>query len=227
MIIGQRVADRVPNGATLQMGIGGVPDATLAAVTGRKGLRVWTEMFSDGILELDRLGALDPNHPLTSSFVFGTQDLYDWLDGNHRVRMMRTEHTNDPGLIAQQRLMVSVNTALEVDLFGQANASRIKARIFSGFGGQTDFIVGALHCRGGQSFIALRSWHPKADVSTIVPLIDEPVTSFQQTAIVTEQGIAELFGYSQEAQCRHIIRDTAHPRVKDELWEEAHELGLA
>ena len=150
MIIGQRVADRVPNGATLQMGIGGVPDATLAAVTGRKGLRVWTEMFSDGILELDRLGALDPNHPLTSSFVFGTQDLYDWLDGNHRVRMMRTEHTNDPGLIAQQRLMVSVNTALEVDLFGQANASRIKARIFSGFGGQTDFIVGALHCRGGE-----------------------------------------------------------------------------
>lgn len=227
MTIGQRVADRVADGSTLQLGIGGVPDATLAALTSRRGLRVWTEMFSDGVLELDRLGCLDPHHPLTTSFMFGTQDLYDWVNGNTRVRMMRTEHTNDPGLIAQQRLMTSVNTALEVDLFGQANASRIKTRIFSGFGGQTDFIVGALHCPGGQSFIALRSWHPKADVSTIVPLVDEPVTSFQQSAIVTEQGVAELFGYSQEAQARHIIRDAAHPDVKDELWEEARELGLA
>ncbi len=127
-------------------------------------------MFSDGVLALDAAGALDPDHPLVTSFSFGSTDLYDWVDGNPRVRMMRTEKTNDPGLIAQQRQMTSVNTALEVDLFGQANASRINARIHSGFGGQTDFIVGALHSPGGQSFIALRSWHPKADVSTIVPL---------------------------------------------------------
>ena len=225
--IGERVASRVSDGATLQMGIGGVPDATLDALTGRRGLRIWTEMFSDGVLRLDRVGALDPHHPLTASFLFGSRELYDWLDGNHRVRMMRTEHTNDPGLIAQQRMMTSVNTALEVDLFGQANASRINARIYSGFGGQTDFIVGALHSRGGQSFIALRSWHPKADVSTVVPLLDEPVTSFQQSAIVTEHGVAELWGYDQQAQCRHIIRDAAHPRVRDELWEEAAHLGLA
>ena len=225
--IGERVASRVLDGATLQMGIGGVPDATLAALATRTNLRIWTEMFSDGVLALDRVGALDPHHPLTSSFLFGTQELYDWVDDNHRVAMMRTEHTNDPGLIAQQRQMTSVNTALEVDLFGQANASRINARIYSGFGGQTDFIVGAIHSPGGQSFMALRSWHPKADVSTIVPLLDEPVTSFQQSAIVTEQGVAELYGYSQQAQARHIIRDAAHPNVKDELWEEARELGLA
>ena len=225
--IGELVAARVPDGATLQMGIGGVPDATLAALTGRRQLRVWTEMFSDGVLALERAGALDDRHPLTTSFMFGSQELYDWVDGNHRVRMMRTEHTNDPGLIAQQRLMTSVNTALEVDLFGQANASRINQRIYSGFGGQTDFIVGALHSPGGQSFIALRSWHPKADVSTIVPLVDEPVTSFQQTAIVTEHGVAEVFGYDEKSQCRHIIRDAAHPRVRDELWERAAELGLA
>ena len=148
MAIGERVASRVSDGSTLQMGIGGVPDATLNALTGRRGLRVWTEMFSDGVLELDRVGALDQHHPLTASFLFGSRELYDWLDGNHRVRMMRTEHTNDPGLIAQQRMMTSVNTALEVDLFGQANASRINARIYSGFGGQTDFIVGALHSHG-------------------------------------------------------------------------------
>jgi acyl-CoA hydrolase len=224
--IGDLVAARVPNGATLQMGIGGVPDATLAALPGRRDLRIWTEMFSDGVLALERAGALDPDHPLTTSFMFGSEELYQWVDGNHRVRMMRTEHTNDPGLIAQQRLMTSVNTALEVDLFGQANASRINRRIYSGFGGQTDFIVGALHAPGGQAFIALRSWHPRADVSTIVPMVDEPVTSFQQTAIVTENGVAEVFGYSEKAQCRHIIRDAAHPKVRDELWDKAAEYGL-
>ncbi|MFQ6171068.1 acetyl-CoA hydrolase/transferase family protein [Oryzobacter sp. R7] len=225
--IGRRVAERVPDGATLQMGIGAVPDATLAALTGRRGLRIWTEMFSDGVLTLDRLGALDADHPLTASFLFGSQELYDWLDGNERVRMTRTERTNDPGLIAQQRSMTSVNTALEVDLFGQANASRIDARIHSGFGGQTDFVVGALHSPGGQSLIALRSWHPKADVSTVVPLLDEPVTSFQQSAVVTEQGVAELFGHDQRTQARHLIEEAAHPRVRDELWEEAAHLGLA
>jgi acyl-CoA hydrolase len=122
--------------------------------------------------------------------------------------------------------MTSVNTALEVDLFGQANASRINARIHSGFGGQTDFIVGALHSQGGQSFIALRSWHPKADVSTIVPLLDEPVTSFQQSAVVTEHGMAQLWGRSEREQCHDIIEECAHPRVRDDLREEAHALGL-
>ena len=225
--IGQLVAARVPNGATMQTGIGAIPDATLGQLTRHIGLRVWTETFSDGVLALDRGGALDQSHPLTASFLIGSRELYDWADGNPRVRMMRTERTNDPALIALQRSMTSINTALEMDLFGQANASRINARIYSGFGGQTDFIVGALHSVGGQAFMALRSWHPKADVSTIVPLIAEPVTSFQQSAVVTEHGVAELWGYSQQRQARHIIRDASHPRVRDELWEEAAELGLA
>ncbi|MFC5040616.1 acetyl-CoA hydrolase/transferase family protein [Ornithinimicrobium kibberense] len=225
--IGERVAAMVPDGATLQMGIGAVPDAVLAALTGHRGLRLWTEMFSDGVLALDAAGALDDDHPLTTSFLFGTQDLYDWLDGNRRVHLLRTERTNDPALIARQRSMTSINTALEVDLFGQANASRIDARIHSGFGGQTDFIVGALHSQGGQAIMALRSWHPKADVSTIVPMVDEPVTSFQASAIVTEQGVAPLFGHSEKEQARHLIERTAHPRVRDELWEEAEHLGLA
>ena len=225
--IGERVAAMIGDGATLQLGIGAVPDATLAALTVRRGLRLWTEMFSDGVLALDTAGALDPHHPLVTSFCFGSPALHAWLDGNPRVRMMRTERTNDPTLIAQQRLMTSVNTALEVDLFGQANASRINARIHSGFGGQTDFIVGALHSPGGQSFIALRSWHPRADVSTIVPLLDEPVTSFQQSAIVTEHGIAPLWGRTEREQCRDLIEECAHPSVRDDLWEEAAALGLA
>ena len=122
--------------------------------------------------------------------------------------------------------MTSINTALQVDLFGQANASRINARIHSGFGGQTDFIVGALHSVGGQALMALRSWHPKADVSTIVAMVDEPVTSFQPTAVVTEQGVAEIFGYDERAQARHLIEQAAHPSVRDDLWEEADALGL-
>jgi acyl-CoA hydrolase len=227
LAIGERVAAMVPDGATLQMGIGAVPDAVLAALTGHRGLRLWTEMFSDGVLALDAAGALDADHPLTTSFLFGTGELYDWLDGNRRVHMLRTERTNDPGLIARQRSMTSINTALEVDLFGQANASRIDARIHSGFGGQTDFIVGALHSQGGQAIMALRSWHPKADVSTIVPMIDEPVTSFQASAIVTEQGVAPLFGSSEKEQARALIEEAAHPRVRAELWEEARNLGLA
>ncbi len=225
-VIGRLVAERIPDGATLQMGIGAVPDAVLAELVQRRGLRLWTEMFSDGVLELDRAGALD-DHPLTTSFCFGSEELYAWVDRNPRVRFTRTEVTNDPGRIATQRLMTSINTALEVDLFGQANASRVNARIYSGFGGQTDFIVGALHSPGGQALIALRSWHPKADVSTIVPLLDEPVTSFQQSAVVTENGVAPLFGYSEREQARHLIEQAAHPSVRDELWEEAAHLGLA
>jgi acyl-CoA hydrolase len=184
-------------------------------------------MFSDSVLELERVGALDRGKPITTSFLFGSPELYAWVDGNPRVQMARTETTNDPSRIAANTAMTSVNTALQVDLFGQANASRIGAKIYSGFGGQTDFIVGALHSPGGQALIALRSWHPRANRSTIVPLVDEPVTSFQMTAVVTEQGVAEVFGHDQKTQARHLIDHAAHPDVREELWEEAHALSLA
>jgi acyl-CoA hydrolase len=225
--IGELVAARVSDGATLQAGIGAVPDATLHGLTGRSGLRVWTEMFSDSVLALEKVGALDRNVPISASFLFGSPELLEWVDGNDRVAMVRTEETNNPTRIAQNPAMVSVNTALQVDLFGQANASRINARIHSGFGGQTDFIVGALHSAGGQAFIALRSWHPKADCSTVVPMVDEPITSFQMSAIVTEQGLAEVFGLDQREQARQIIEHAAHPAVREELREEAGALGLA
>jgi acyl-CoA hydrolase len=225
--IGERVAVRVADGSTMQLGIGAVPDAVLSGLTGRRGLRIWSEMFSDGVLELDRAGALDADAVLTSSFLFGSAELYRWVDRNPRVAMLRTETTNEPSLIAQQPLMTSVNTALQVDLYAQANASRVKGRIYSGFGGQTDFIVGALHSKGGQAILALRSWHPRANVSTIVPMIEEPVTSFQASAIVTENGAAWIWGYDQMSQARHLIRDAAHPDVRDELWEEARALHLA
>jgi len=224
--IGERIAARVPDGAVLQTGIGAVPDATLAALTRHQGLAVWTEMFSDGVLRLARTGALDQAALINASFVFGSEELYAWVHRNDGVRMLRTEKTNDPALIQLNKQMVSVNAALQVDLFGQANASRIGRKIYSGFGGQTDFVVGALHAPGGQALVALRSWHPKADRSTIVPLVDEPVTSFQMTAVVTEQGVAEVSGHDQRSQARNLITHAAHPDAREELWEEAHALHL-
>jgi acyl-CoA hydrolase len=225
-VIGDLVAGRVRDGATLQLGIGAVPDATLPGLSARRRLGVWSEMVSDGLLALREAGALDPERHVVASFVVGSVELYRWIDQNPAVRILRTETTNAPAAIAANPAMTSINTALQVDLFGQANASRINARIHSGFGGQTDFIVGALHSPGGQALMALRSWHPKADVSTIVPLVDEPVTSFQHTAVVTEQGVAPIFGHDERTQARHLIERAAHPDVRDELLEEAAALGL-
>ncbi len=225
--IGDLIAAQVLDGSTLQLGIGDVPDAVLHSLTNRKGLRIWSEMFSDGALALEHQGVLDPQIPLTASFLFGSRDLYDFVHLNHRVRMLRTETTNDPGRIARQRQMTSVNSALQVDLFDQANASRMKGRIYSGFGGSVDFIDGALHSRGGASYIALPSWHPKAQVSTIVPRLQEPVTSFQHSYVVTEQGVAPVVGLSERDQARSLIENAAHPDAREGLWDAARAQGLA
>jgi acyl-CoA hydrolase len=225
--IAERVAGRITDGATLQLGIGAVPDAVLAGLTGRRRLRIWSEMISDGVVALDRAGCMDVDTPLTASFLLGSAELYEWAHLNPRLRLLRTETTNDPGRIARHPSMVSVNTALQVDLYGQVNASRVRGRIHSGFGGQTDFIVGALHAERGQALIALRSWHPRAQLSTVVPMIEEPVTSFQPSAVITEQGTAALWGLTQEAQARELMDHAAHPSVREELLEEALALGLA
>ena len=225
--IGKRVAALVGEGATLQLGIGAVPDAVLAALTGQHGaLRVWSEMFSDGVLALDKAGALDLSQPVIASFAFGSAELYDWMDRNHRIRMLRTETTNDPAQISRRPSMVSVNSALQVDLFAEANASCVLGRIYSGFGGQTDFVVGALHSPGGRAIIALPSWHPKADVSTVVPRLTGPVTSFQHSFIVSEQGTAAIWGHDASGQAGQIITQVAHPRVRDELRLAGRALGF-
>ena len=225
--IGELVAARVSDGSTLQLGIGAIPDAALRGLARRRDLRIWSEMISDGVLALEQRGALDRSVPVTASFMFGSPELYAWVDRNPRVRLLRTETTNDPARIRAHDLMVSIDSALQVDLYAQVNASRINGYIYSGFGGQTDFIVGALHSRGGQAVIALRSWHPKADCSTVVPMVEEPVTSFQPTAVVTEHGVAEIFGRPERVQAENLIDRAADPRVRAELWEEAAALGLA
>lgn len=225
--IGGRVAALVPAGATLQIGIGAVPDAVLTALTGRHGaLRIWSEMFSDGVLALDKAGALDLSHPVVASFAFGSAELYDWMDRNPRIRMLRTETTNDPAQIERRPHMVSINSALQVDLFAEANASRVQGKIYSGFGGQTDFVVGALHSPSGLAIIALPSWHPKADVSTVVPRLTGPVTSFQHSFIVSDQGTAAIWGHDASEQAEQIITQVAHPRVRGELRVAGRALGF-
>ena len=224
--IGRLISGKVSDGSTLQLGIGEIPDAVIEQLQGRNGLRIFTEMFSDGVLGLDRAGALDPSVAITASFVFGSTELYEWLHLNERVQMLRTEKTNDPAQIASQTKMTSINAALQVDLFDQANASRVRGEIYSGWGGSTDFIVGALHSRGGQSFMALPSWHAKANVSTIVPRLTDPVTSFQHSYVVTEQGVADCFGHSQAQQAQNIISQAAHPSVRDELSAAARQMRL-
>lgn len=224
--IGLKVAEYIPDSSTLQLGIGNIPDATLAALKRRKDLRLWTEMFTDGVYELYKHKAFNQEIPLTASFLFGSQELYKWVDHNHSIRMLRTEKTNNPATIARIPLMMSVNSAMQVDLLDQANASWKDGKIYSGFGGSTDFIVGALHSPKGHAFIALPSWHQKTDTSTIVPELMTPATSFQHSAIITEQGTAWCFGENQKTQTRSIIHNAANPDARSELEEAAAHLKL-
>jgi acyl-CoA hydrolase len=183
-------------------------------------------MFSDGMLELVKAGALEEGG-ITTSFAAGSDELYDWLDGNRDVVFARTERTNDPSVISSQRAMTSINAALQEDLYAEANASYVGQRIYSGFGGQSDFVVGALHTPGGQAIVGLPSWHERSDASTIVERLDGPATSFQHSFIVTENGVATIFGHSQREQARELIDNAAAPAAREELRDAAKRFGLA
>jgi acyl-CoA hydrolase len=224
--IAELVSELIEDESTLQLGIGQIPDATLRALAGRRGLAIWSEMISDGVMGLERHGSLDRATPIVCSFLFGSPEFYEWVAENPRLRMTRTETTNDPARISARRRMVSVNSALAVDLRDQAAASHINGRLYSGLGGQPDFTVGALHSPGGNAIIALRSWHEKSNSSTIVPRLTDPATSFQHSAVITEQGCAQIFGRSQRAQARLITECVAHPDAREWLREEAASMGL-
>jgi acyl-CoA hydrolase len=225
--IGELVATMVTDGATLQVGIGQLPDAALAQMHERRALGVWSELISDGVLALERAGSLDRSRVMTASFLLGSAEFYAWADDNPRLVMLRTETVNDPARISAQPAMLSINTAIEIDLFAQANASYVRGSIYSGFGGQPDFVGGALHSSGGHAIIALRSWHVKSDHSCVVPILHDPVCSFQHSEVVTEQGIATISGRSQRAQARVLIDEAAHPRAREELRQAACALGLS
>ncbi len=230
--IGAYVASLVDDGATLQAGIGQIPDAALQALLHKKDLGVWTEMFSDGVIDLIENGnitgvnkTIHPNK-VTSSFTFGTQRVYDFVDRNPVFTFHPSDYVNDPIKIARQHKMVAINAALQVDLTGQVCADSIGTRFYSGIGGQVDFIRGASMCPGGVPIIAMRSTAMGGKLSRIVPTLDSGagvVTSRGDVRyVVTEYGIADLLGKSIRERSLALI-SIAHPDFRGELLNTAKE----
>ncbi len=231
--IGAHVAGLIEDGSTLQMGIGAIPDAVLASLEGRKDLGVHTEMISDGILEAWEkgliTGAKKTLHPgkIVGTFVLGSERLYRFVDDNPLFELHPADYVNDPFVIAQNRKMVAINSAIEVDLTGQVVSDSIGTRIYSGFGGQLDFIRGAARSEGGKPIIALPS--TAKSQSRIVPLIRPGAGVVTTRAdvhyVVTEWGVAELFGRSLRERALALI-NIAHPDFREELLKAAWERRL-
>jgi acetyl-CoA hydrolase len=230
--IGRRVADLIEDGATLQMGIGAIPDCVMKYLRNKKNLGIHTEMFSDGIIPLVEEGIINGEsktlHPgkIVAGFVLGTRKVFNFIDNNPVIEFHPQEYVNDPFIIAQNRKMVAINSAIEIDLTGQVCADSIGPKMFSGIGGQVDFIRGAAHSDGGKPIIALPSTTKEGQVSRIVSELRPGggvVTSRADVHyVVTEHGVAHLFGKSLKERARELIK-IAHPKFRDELTKYAKE----
>ncbi|MFH1810243.1 MAG: GNAT family N-acetyltransferase [Pseudomonadota bacterium] len=233
--IGRHVATLVADGATVQAGIGKIPDAVLAALGGKKDLGIHTEMFSDGVVDLVASGVITGRkkslHPgkIVAGFCMGTQRLYDFVHDNPVCEFRPTEYVNDPFLIAQHDNMVAVNSAIEVDLTGQVCADSLGPVFFSGFGGQVDFVRGAARSRNGRPVICLPSTAKKGAVSRIVPYLQHGagVTTSRGDVhfVATEWGVADLHGRSVRERALALIQ-IAHPRFRKDLFAEARQRGV-
>lgn len=224
--IGEHAAKLVPDGATLQMGIGGIPDAVLRRLFDKHDLGVHTEMFSDGVVDLAEAGVITNRrkhlHPgrMITSFVLGSQRVYDFVDDNAFVEFHPCDHTNDTARIRRNDHVVAINSALEIDLSGQVCADSIGFRIYSGIGGQMDFIRGSALSRGGRPIIALPSTAARGTVSRIVPGL-KPGSGVVTTRghvhwVVTEYGAVNLFGCSLRQRGEALI-SLAHPDFRGGL----------
>jgi 4-hydroxybutyrate CoA-transferase len=227
--IGSHVASLVPDGATIQMGIGAIPDAVLTRLFDKRDLGVHTEMFSDGVIDLVEAGVVTNRrkkvHPgrITSTFVIGSKRLYDFVDDNPFVELYAADHTNDTAVIRKNENVVAVNSALEVDLSGQVVADSIGFRMYSGIGGQMDFMRGAALSPGGVPVIALPATAGGGSVSRIVSAI-KPGAGVVTTRghvhwIVTEFGAVDLWGKSLRERAEALI-SIAHPDFRAELRRE-------
>lgn len=228
--IAHYIAELVPDAATLQMGIGGIPDAVLRHLTNHKNLGVHTELFSDGVMEMIEQGVITNAaknlHPgkVVAGFALGSQQLYNFINDNPVFEFRPTDYVNDPFIIAQNDRMVSINSALEVDLTGQVCADSIGSMFYSGVGGQVDFVRGASRSKGGKSFIALPSTAKNDTISRIVMQLKPgaSVTTSRNDVrfVVTEYGVADLFGRSIAERVQALI-NIAHPNFRDELMDYA------
>ncbi|MGD2164095.1 MAG: acetyl-CoA hydrolase/transferase C-terminal domain-containing protein [Anaerolineae bacterium] len=232
--IGEYIAELIPDGATMQMGIGAIPDAVLKFLGDKRDLGVHTELFSDSVIDLVESGVLTNArktlHPgkITAGFMIGTQRLYDWAHDNPLIELHRTEYINDPFVIAQNDRQVAINSAIEVDLTGQVCADSIGPKLYSGVGGQLDFIYGASRSDGGVPIIALPSKVQGKGISRIVPMLKEGagvVTSrYHVHYVVTEYGVADLYGKTIRERAKALINVTA-PEFRDQLKHEAKKLN--
>jgi acetyl-CoA hydrolase len=215
----------------MQMGIGAIPDAVLKYLFDKKDLGIHTELFSDGVIELVNSGVLTSAkktlHPgkIIAGFILGTQRLYDWVHDNPLIEFHRTEYVNDPFVIAKNKRMVALNSAIEVDLTGQVCADSIGPKLYSGVGGQLDFIYGASRSEGGVPIIALPS--TAKDFSRIVPLLKHGAgvvtTRNHVHYVVTEYGVADLYGKSIRQRAQALI-NIAHPDFRADLKRQARAL---
>jgi 4-hydroxybutyrate CoA-transferase len=232
--IGENVAGLIEDGSTLQTGIGGIPDAVLQYLGDRKDLGIHTELFSDGIIDLVNRGIINNEaktlHPgkIIAGFLLGTQVLYDFVHDNPIVELHPTEYVNDPFRIAQNDKMVSINSAIEVDITGQVCADSFGPRLYSGVGGQVDFVRGAARSKGGKPIIALPATAKGDTISRIVwqlaPGAGVVTTRSDVHYVVTEFGVAYLHGKSIRERARALI-DIAHPAFREELERHARELN--
>mgnify|MGYP000906286133 CR=1 FL=1 len=230
LAIGRHVASLIPDGATLQTGIGKIPDAVLAALSRHNDLGVHTEMFSDGVMTLANAGVINGRRKsllpgkMVTSFIMGSRALYEWAHENPALEMRPSEFTNDPMVIARNDLMCAINSALAVDLTGQVAADTVGGRFYSGIGGQVDFVRGACRSRGGKAIIALRSTAKHDTVSKIAPAFEAGaavVTSRGDVRyVVTEFGVADLWGRSIRDRAEALIA-IAHPNFRGELTDAA------
>lgn len=236
MQIGEYIAGLIEDGSTLQMGIGAIPDGVLAHLGGKKDLGVHTELFSDGLVDLYQSGVVTNERKtlhrgkIIAGFMLGTKKLYEFVDNNPVVQLHPTEYVNDPFVIAQNDKMVAINSAIEVDLTGQVCADSIGTRLYSGVGGQLDFIRGSARSDGGKPIIALPSVVETSSgerFSRIVPTLKlgagVVTTRNDVHYVVTEHGVADLYGKTIRQRARRLI-DIAHPDHREELEEAAVEL---
>lgn len=234
--IASYIADLIPDGATMQMGIGAIPDAVLKYLYNKKDLGIHTELFSDGVIDLVEAGVLTSArktlHPgkILAGFIIGSDRLYDWSDDNPLIELHPTEYVNDPFVIAQNDRQVAINSAIEVDLTGQVCADSIGPKLYSGVGGQLDFIYGASRSRDGVPVIALPSVAVMRDgsrVSRITAMLKQGagvVTSRNHVRyIVTEYGVASLYGKCIRKRSEELI-NIAHPDFREDLRRTAKEL---
>jgi len=231
--IAQHVAERIPNGACVQTGIGAIPNAIMSALADHRDLGVHTELISDGLVDLVERGAvngvrkLHNRTKLVGTFALGTKRLYDFLHENTAVELWSARYVNDPRLIARERSFVSINATLSVDFLGQCASETIGGHYYSSSGGQVDFARGALYSDGGQGFMVLSSTAKGGAISRIVPQLaaGDAITNSKNTVdkVVTEFGVAELRGKTIRERTQALI-DIAHPAHREFLTSEAHRL---